>query len=100
MGAHVHVCVYTFFLFFFYYYSSSEIIYDSLFAIKFNWLLIFLLEWLYVWVCVYVFVSFFFLLYHSSSLNYLAQSARAIKYTDCISAEGQDSSYECPVYDT
>ena len=29
----------------------------------------------------------------------LAQSAETAKYTDCISAEGQDSPKECPGYD-
>ena len=30
----------------------------------------------------------------------MAQSAGAAKYTDCVSAEGQDSPNECPGYDT
>ena len=29
-----------------------------------------------------------------------AQSAEAVEYTDCFSAEGSDSSNECHVYDT
>ena len=29
-----------------------------------------------------------------------AQSAGAVKYANCFSAEGQDSPNECPVYDT
>ena len=33
-------------------------------------------------------------------INYMAKLAGAAKYTDCISAEGQDSSNECPGYDT
>ena len=32
--------------------------------------------------------------------NHMAQLAGALEYTDCISAEGQDSSNECPGYDT
>ena len=31
---------------------------------------------------------------------FLAQSAAAAEYTDCIFAERQDSSHECPAYDT
>ena len=30
----------------------------------------------------------------------MAQMAGAIEYTDCISAEGYDSSNKCPRYDT
>ena len=30
----------------------------------------------------------------------MAQSAGALEYTDCFSAEGLDSPYECPGYDT
>ena len=30
----------------------------------------------------------------------VAQSAGAVEYTDCISAVGQDSPNECPIYDT
>ena len=29
----------------------------------------------------------------------LAQSARAVEYTDCISEEGKDTPNECPGYD-
>ena len=29
----------------------------------------------------------------------MAQLAEAVEYTDCISAEGKDSTNECPVYD-
>ena len=31
--------------------------------------------------------------------GFIAQSAGAIKYTDCISAEGYNSPNECPKYD-
>ena len=31
---------------------------------------------------------------------YLAQSAGAVEYTNCISAEGWDSPNKCPRYDT
>ena len=34
------------------------------------------------------------------SLKYLAKSAGAAEYTNCISAEGKDSSNECPQYNT
>ena len=30
----------------------------------------------------------------------LAQSAEAVEYTDCFSAEGEESPNECPGYDT
>ena len=30
----------------------------------------------------------------------MAQSAWAVEYTDCFSAEGQDFPNVCPVYDT
>ena len=32
--------------------------------------------------------------------KYLAQSAGAVEYTDCTSAEGYDTPNECPGYDT
>ena len=35
-----------------------------------------------------------------TSQDEVAQSAEAAEYTDCISANGQDSSNECPEYDT
>ena len=31
---------------------------------------------------------------------FLAQSAEAVEFTDCISAEGRDFPNECPAYDT
>ena len=31
---------------------------------------------------------------------YIVQSTGAVEYTDCISAEGQDPTNECPGYDT
>ena len=34
-----------------------------------------------------------------NSKKWLAQSAGAVKYTNCISAEGLDSPNECPGYD-
>ena len=35
------------------------------------------------------------------SFNFVAESVRAVKYTDCTSAEGQDPPpNECPGYDT
>ena len=30
----------------------------------------------------------------------MVQSVKAVEYTNCISAEGKDSPYECPGYDT
>ena len=32
--------------------------------------------------------------------QYVAQSAEAVEYTDCTTAEGQDPPDECPGYDT
>ena len=34
------------------------------------------------------------------SAIYVAQSAGAVEYTDCTSAEGLDPTNKCPVYDT
>ena len=36
----------------------------------------------------------------SKPKRYIAQSAEAVEYTDCTSAEGQYSPNECPGYDT
>ena len=40
------------------------------------------------------------LLTNYSFINYIAQSAGAVEYTDCTSAEGYDHPNECPVYDS
>ena len=37
---------------------------------------------------------------HANTLGTIAQSAEAVEYTNCISAEGYDALNECPVYDT
>ena len=34
------------------------------------------------------------------SKSYIAESAGAVEYTYCISAEGQNFPYKCPGYDT
>ena len=39
-------------------------------------------------------------LWYYSTHNYVAQSAGAAEYTNCIAAEGLDTSSECPRYDT
>ena len=38
--------------------------------------------------------------YISLQTQYVAQSAGAVEYTDCFSAEGQEPPNECPGYDT
>ena len=35
-----------------------------------------------------------------SNIHYFAQSAGAVEYTDCTSADGLDSPNGCPAYDT
>ena len=36
----------------------------------------------------------------TATISLFAQSAGAVEYTDCTSAEGQDPPSECPGYDT